>query len=199
MVDQTTGRKGDSYRMENDWFTCPDCSSSDLLFYHEYLLIKHYKRVLACQCDSPAEEGVAAERSVHQEIIYEERGPLHEDHRWAYEDGEEMELVDEAEDDFQVYCRECYSHGQLHPEGWEMCEVTTEISDEASDHDFYVHCAGCMREIEFGWSHPERGGRVWPSECGDFNPWLCWPEPRYREKWKEKNWLRPIGRKRRPK
>lgn len=65
-----------------------------------------------------------------------------------------------------------------------------EEEDEESN-EFYVRCLGCNREIEFGWSHPDRGGRFWPSECTDFNPWICWPEPRYREKWAKKNWLRP--------
>jgi hypothetical protein len=62
--------------------------------------------------------------------------------------------------------------------------------DEDSE-EFYVKCNGCNREIEFGWSHPDRGGRIWPSECTDFNPWRCWPEPRYREQWANKGWLKP--------
>ena len=58
-------------------------------------------------------------------------------------------------------------------------------------HEFHVCCNGCNREIEFGWSHPDRGGRIWPAECSDFNPWKCWAESRYIEKWKDKDWLRP--------
>jgi hypothetical protein len=68
-----------------------------------------------------------------------------------------------------------------------------EFHDEpkAADEEFYVNCEGCEREIEFGWTHPDRGGRIWPAECADFNPGMCWPEPRYREAWAEKNWLQP--------
>jgi hypothetical protein len=62
-------------------------------------------------------------------------------------------------------------------------------------HDLHViHCAECDREIEFGWSHPDRGGRIWPAECADFNPWKCWPEPRYTEPWLAKGWIRPDMR-----
>ena len=84
-------------------------------------------------------------------------------------------------------------------------EKSFEIDDENEDdeaeeieivedtQEFYVRCEGCNREIEFGWSHPGWGGRIWPAECTDFNPWKCWPEPRYREKWAKKGWLRPVN------
>lgn len=58
---------------------------------------------------------------------------------------------------------------------------------------FFVRCDNCGREIEFGWSHPDRGGRIWPVEASCFNPWKSWPEPRYRRAWKQRKWLRPEG------
>jgi hypothetical protein len=63
---------------------------------------------------------------------------------------------------------------------------------ETEDEEFFVRCHRCDREVEFGWSHPDRGGRIWPVECVDFNPWLSWPESRYVESWHTKGWLRPI-------
>jgi len=48
---------------------------------------------------------------------------------------------------------------------------------------WYVRCAHCDREIKFGWSHPERGGRIWPVEAACYNPWKSWPEARYRKGW----------------
>ena len=81
-------------------------------------------------------------------------------------------------------------------EGSIEIDEENETEDTAIDdksHEYYVACMGCDREIEFGWSHRDRGGRIWPSECIDFNPWLCWPEPRYREKWAKKKWLRPTN------
>ncbi len=41
---------------------------------------------------------------------------------------------------------------------------------------FYVNCAGCDREIEFGWSQSNRGGRIFPVECSDFIPGKYSPE-----------------------
>lgn len=55
----------------------------------------------------------------------------------------------------------------------------------------YLRCDDCDREIEFGWSHPNRGGRIWPVEASCFNPWKSWPEPRYRKSWQRKGWLHP--------
>ena len=62
-----------------------------------------------------------------------------------------------------------------------------ELDDDDCKMEFYVHCDGCDREIEFGWSHPDRGGRIWPVECEGFNPWKSWPDPRFKESWTKKN------------
>jgi hypothetical protein len=56
---------------------------------------------------------------------------------------------------------------------------------------YFVRCESCDREIEFGWSHPGRGGRIWPVEASCFNPWLSFPEQRYRKAWRKKGWQRP--------
>ncbi len=90
--------------------------------------------------------------------------------------------------------RDCDEPDYDDPDDEEEEEAGGEIDDDS--HEFYVRFWGCRREIEFGWSHPE-GGRIWPSECSDFNPWKCFPEPRYRESWAKKGWLRPTGRRQR--
>jgi hypothetical protein len=102
-------------------------------------------------------------------LVYKEWGYLDEGHRWEIEESELVEELDNEDKDM----------GQEEPE-----------ADDES-HEFWVECAECEREIEFGWSHPDRGGRIWPAECSDFNPWKSWPEPKYRESWRQKNWLRP--------
>lgn len=51
-------------------------------------------------------------------------------------------------------------------------------------------CAGCDREIEFGWSAPNRGGGIFPVECADFSPKGLWPEPRYLDAWQQRGWLK---------
>jgi hypothetical protein len=55
---------------------------------------------------------------------------------------------------------------------------------------YFVRCQACEREIEFGWSHPDLGGRIWPAEASCFNPGLSVPEKRYRQAWRKKGWLR---------
>ncbi len=99
---------------------------------------------------------------------WREWGPLDNDHHWEYDDSEK------TDDEFLT---------------WDE-----DVSDEPEtiDHEFFVNCEGCDREVEFGWSHPDRAGRIWPAECTDFNPWLCWPEPRYKDSWQTKNWLRFV-------
>ena len=93
----------------------------------------------------------------------------------------------EEEGDYEVQCYNCLNDAS--DEDW-IVEIEHSDIDEESV-ECFLRCAGCFREIEFGWSHPERGGRIWPAECSDFNPWKSWPEPRYREKWLERGWIRP--------
>ncbi len=116
-------------------------------------------------------------------ITYSETGWEEIDSEWDHR----FENLDRPEEVDRVYDEPDYDD----PDDEEEEEADAEIDDDS--HEFYVRCEGCRREIEFGWSHPDRGGRFWPSECSDFNPWRCWPEPRYREEWAKKGWLRPTS------
>jgi hypothetical protein len=99
--------------------------------------------------------------------------------------------------DFQVIYRSgnWRQFGSLDEEHrWEFEDSEWADDEGSADCDeFYVHCAGCAREIEFGWSRPDRQGRIWPVEAGDFNPSQTWPEARYKDAWAERNWLGPAG------
>lgn len=106
---------------------------------------------------------------------WREWGPLDDDHHWDYEESEKLDFFTDW--------------GGLEERGFDP--GGNETMTDPDSHQFYVNCVGCKREIEFGWSHPDRGGRIWPAECDDFNPWKSWPEPRYRDSWHKKNWLRP--------
>jgi len=99
---------------------------------------------------------------------WQEWGPLEEDHHWHYEEKEKIAEFTEEEE-----------------------RGPDERKEDTDSVEFYVNCADCDLEIEFGWSHPGRAGRIWPAECSDFNSWKCWPEPRYREAWIKKDWIRP--------
>lgn len=126
-----------------------------------------------------------------QTETWQEWGPLQADHRWQFEF---KEKVDENPDD----------HDQPADFG-EFAE--NDSSDELSAYEvmnpqldsdadrFYVNCAGCDREIEFGWAEPGRSGGIFPVECSDFSLLKVWPEPRYLDAWLKKGWLQ-VGESR---
>ena len=150
--------------IETSKFTCKECGGHDLIVTHVWSILA-----------GPDSE------------TWQEWGLLSANHLWRYnfkemieqkEDGEDLERGDYgefAEDD-----------SDSEPEEYEIFE---QKSDPESD-EFYVNCAGCDREIEFGWSQPDRGGRIFPVECADFTPGKYWPEPRYFDSWQQKHWLR---------
>lgn len=165
-------------------FTCKNCGSHDLRIEWEYAVIHHCKQTLPCDCGKTI-DGIAAQYDYDIVRSYRYMGFLDETHHW---EKEESEMLDEekGEDNLEVFCNECYETAE---DDWQDEDGESEKDPDSTE--FYVYCDGCDREIEFGWSHPDRGGRIWPAECTDFNPWKSWPEPRYRESWAKKNWLRP--------
>lgn len=167
-------------------FTCKECGSHELKVVCRYKVDEEYNNILPCTCGGE-NDGLAAEQTIYVTIDYEDYGYLDEDHRWEVEyEREELDRCryDEEPD---VYCQECFEN---YCEDYYLESLDEEdVINESTE--FWVYCSGCQKEIEFGWSHPYRGGRIWPSECVDFNPWKCWPEPRYQESWRKKNWLRP--------
>jgi len=121
---------------------------------------------------------------------WQEWGPLEADHLWRYDDKEKIEKEDDDDEDNEGergdFGEFVEDDSDSEPEEYEIFE---EESDSESD-EFFVNCTGCDREIEFGWSQPDRGGRIFPVECSDFNPGEIWPEPRYLDSWQQKHWLR---------
>ena len=118
---------------------------------------------------------------------WQEWGSLEADHLWHFEYKEKIEKEDDevergdlgefAEDD-----------SDSEPEEYEAIEKQ---NDPESD-EFYVNCANCDREIEFGWSQPNRGGGIIPVESSDFIHGKFLLEPRYLDS-REKNGLLQNG------
>jgi hypothetical protein len=121
---------------------------------------------------------------------WQEWGPLKGNHFWQFKFKEKIE-------------KETNKHKDDKVSRWEFGKDTKDSSSSKpgenklfeqesspAGHKFYVHCAGCDREIEFGWSHPNRGGRIFPVECSDFLPEEVWPDPKYVEVWRQRGWLR---------
>ena len=152
-------------------FTCSNCGG------HE-LIVTHVWNILA---------GNDTER-------WQEWGPLKDNHHWQYEFKEKIEenADDEVErGDFGKYQED---DSASEPEEYETYETETSRESDV----FFVNCGNCDREVEFGWSEPDRRGLILPAEFSDFNPLESWPDPKYVDVWQQRGWLR-TGYRRSPK
>lgn len=169
-------------------FRCKECGSRELYVEHLYCITEAILTTLECTCTN--EEEFAAQRMTYLTTGYCDVMDLLEDHRLGPTDETEEIETTEEEGDSEVRCHNCLA--TCEEDDWTSERESSDVDEDSVE--FSVFCAGCDREIEFGWSHPERGGRIWPTESRDFNPWKCWPEPRYRENWLQKGWIRPDFR-----
>jgi len=121
---------------------------------------------------------------------WQEWGPLEADHHWRFKFKEKVEAENDWEGDDEVqrwdFAEYTKNNSSSKPEEYEIFEPESNPGNDR----FYVNCANCDREIEFGWSQPNRGGLIFPVECSDFIPGEIWPEPRYLDSWHQKHWLR---------
>jgi len=163
-------------------FQCKDCGSDRLIVEHTYKSTTSSQAFIPCTCGANR-EGVAATRDGVMLSDVNDWGYLTDTHEVEGE-GHEVESDDPEFSDPEITCEKCY---RARNADWQDVEYSTaEEEVEATETDeeseeWTVRCAGCRREIEFGWSHPDRGGRIWPVESSDYNPRLAWPEPRYAE------------------
>jgi hypothetical protein len=144
-------------------FTCNTCGDHTLIVTHVWSNLA----------------GTKSER-------WQEWGPLKDDHHWQYEFKEKIE--DGADDDVQRgdFGEFEEDDSVSEPEEFEIYETQT---DRESD-EFFVNCGNCDREIEFGWSQPDRRGLIFPVEFSDFVPSKSWPDPKYVDVWQQRGWLR---------
>jgi hypothetical protein len=150
-------------------FTCKTCGGHDLN-------ITHILSILAGK-DSES---------------WQEWGPLKVDHRWHYDFKEKIEKTD---DDIRAERGDFGEFAEVDSDSEpEEYEIIKQESDSDSD-EYYVNCASCDREIEFGWSEIDRGGGIFPVECSDFIPDKYLPEPRYVKSWQQKGWLQKESEK----
>ena len=167
-------------------FTCSDCGGHDLIVVVEGYLITEEIYSQPCKCSIfPNEEAgriIITTKTPFIECFYLDgehrfRDNPANDHPFCEESLEKEEEIEE-----EIFCSNCFD-----PEK----EGKLIEQKENEEEEYRVLCEKCGREIEFGWSHPDRAGRIWPVEARDFNPWLTWPEPRYRKKWLERGWVNP--------
>lgn len=144
-------------------FSCKTCGGHQLI-------VTHVWNILA---DSESER-------------WQEWGPLNDDHHWHYEFKEKIEKDADREvqrGDFGEFMND---DSASEPEEYEIYKAR---KNQESD-EFYVNCENCDREIEFGWSQPDRHGLIFPVEFSDFNPLETWPDPKYLDAWQQRGWLR---------
>ena len=120
---------------------------------------------------------------------WQEWGSLAANHLWRFEFKEQIKEDNDDEVERGDFGEFAEDDSDSEPEEY---EIVNEESDTEGD-KFYVNRAGCDREIEFGWSMPNRGGGIFPAECSDFISGKFWPEPRYLDSWQRKGWLQKRG------
>jgi len=144
-------------------FTCNVCGSHELIVTHVWNI----------------QAGNNSER-------WQEWGPLKDDHHWQFKYKEKVEENPDDEvqrGDFGEFEED---DSTSEPEEYEIHKAET---DRESD-DFFLNCGNCDREIEFGWSQPDRRGLILPVEFSDFVPGESWPDPKYVDVWQDRGWLK---------
>jgi hypothetical protein len=165
-------------------FTCENCGCHNFRVVREFEISRTFIKTLNCTCEDGDEE-IAGEITTAYTEAMREISWLDEDHHW--DDCLDKETIDTDEDKInsEINCQKCFDEAD--ETDWHVNE--TDFEDDK--YEYWVECSECDHKIEFGWSHPERGGRIWPCEASDFNPWKSWPEPRYKEAWEKRGWRRP--------
>lgn len=182
--EQSTNNNDD----EGLQFTCKECGCNELVVKEYYTIVQLLTETQECSCGE-GEGGLAYDRSYELRTSMVDYFQLEEDHHFTHrieqKNLDDPQMSDDQEEN--IYCENCF-------DPIEECDVFEKDPENESevDEQFFVVCGDCKREVEFGWSHPDRGGRIWPVESADFNPYKSWPEPRYRENWRKKKWLRPT-------
>ena len=148
-------------------FTCKVCGGRELTVTHVWTL----------------QAGDESER-------WQEWGLLKNDHHWKYEFKEKVDQQEEEEAERGDFGEFALDDSDSEPQEYEVHEVETDREDD----EFLLNCGNCEREVEFGWSQPDRRGLILPVEFSDFVPAESWPDPKYLEAWQQRGWLRTTER-----
>jgi len=189
---------------EQPTFKCKECGATGLCLEYRYDWVQRCSGELECRCGE--RHDFAAIRRYEARTSCVERSVVEECHhfnlnRAIIEEVSERKICCLDVDD--VLCEECFENAKEEDWSEEPEEPDGDMCGPFPLHeDVYVRCAGCDREIEFGWDRPpdpwrgipDRGipgigrGLVYPAECSDFDPRKCWPDSKYEEKWRERGW-----------
>lgn len=143
-------------------FTCKECGGHNLTVTHVWSIFA----------------GPDSER-------WQEWGLLKDNHHWQFEYKEKLGKNEDDEvqrGDLGEYAED---DSASEPEEYETYETET---NRESD-EYFVNCENCDREVEFGWSEPDRRGLLLPVEFSDFVPLESRPDPKYTDIWQQRGWL----------
>lgn len=158
-------------------FKCEACGSKELALFGKFVREYDYKETIPCRCGKCS---VAASRRVIATATIECDGELDADHSFSWDDSEAVDL-DRDEGEWIVECQRCFHCRAILAPAQGLNEDFTEREATIT-----VRCAGCDREVEFGWDFGRRRGGIWPVESEDFDPSKVTPEPRHRHLWEER-------------
>ncbi len=165
-------------------YRCIECGHTHFDVIKEFLSGFSYLESYPCRCGKARP---AATRECIERAFYQSVGTLHESHHYTLEETDKIEKIATRNQEFDIFCPDCFNEAS---EGDLQVEARKESQEE--DVAYYVRCAQCGREIEFGWSEPNRGGGlIWPVESVDFQPENIWPEPRFADLWVKRGWMKP--------
>lgn len=144
--------------------------------------------MLPCYCENEETAVYRRERIVTQ---MQRTGYVTQGRHIHIEEREELDELEHDVEDEQIACEACYEKYGEQPHLWE--ETRSDVDEDYDGSDLTITCNGCDREIEFGYSHANKQGRIFLGDDDfDFNPWKTFPDPKYIEKWKKRGWLRPT-------
>lgn len=168
------------------FFTCHACGSHVVRYEQEFEQVEEALHELPCTC---GDEETAAVRTHTVRRLMEAQGFVHEDRSPVQVECSAGDVIDESTED-DVACERCFKRYGARGERWVAGEPSIDVDP---DRELTLYCEGCDREVEFGYSHPNKVGRLWLEgpDDRDANPWRTFPDPKYVESWRAKGWLRP--------
>ncbi|NVL91284.1 MAG: hypothetical protein HWN69_09925 [Desulfobacterales bacterium] len=185
MIDEDEVSENDLEENQVSFFKCKKCGSCTLRTTNILDLIETIQQRLPCSC---GEEEDAAYRTEQIRVQVEETGYLLENRHFTVEDSEREELDRDTLDE-DIICEKCYRKYKDRSDLW---EVTKNCSEE-EESNLTIRCDGCDHEIEFGYSHLYKQGRIFlEKDDRNFKPRKTLLDPKYVEKWKKRGWLRPT-------
>jgi hypothetical protein len=174
------------------FFKCKDCGSRTLDTVCIIDVTQTIDEVLPCQCGN--EEYAAYVRTRTVELV-QHTGYLGANRHVFTEESQTIDELEREVEDEQIICKKCYEKFNEESRLWQIVDTHTDENNESGN--LTITCNGCGREIEFGYSHANKQGRIFlGDDDSDFNPWKTFPDQKYLEIWRKRGWLRPVNDRR---